>query len=339
MSELANSSNSTPSNSQEAYPYFLIINGYLAILLGYVAAFIFLYFVIRKSHSVRPLRLILFVSVFVNLYTLNAVVFVPARVRLNDGVQMFVFRGLPQLFSPEVQWFFLFFPHTMTTLPSAALPVELWVRLHILKHRVPPSSRQFAWIIFLTALLVSLGATVIPFDYYFHINNQIDYTNLWFNVTPTPVILASDYKRNTISKIFAVYRSLLSVGSFILAILIATWSHYLMKLKAVKLSNKTKLLVTEYSRSVFVQLLIPIFTYLFPIFAMFMSIIGYQVPYHDMILSILFIWSPFVSSASYLFLLGCYRQLMFLAIRNMLNLIGINLPKEQTAIQVISKTT
>jgi hypothetical protein len=107
------------------------------------------------------------------------------------------------------------------------------------------------------AIVFVLIIVLLPFlyfDYAFPITNGIDYKTYWYaDENPPEYVMTSDIKQNRISAIGTAYRRFLMVTSFFVALVIAFASIRLMRKQATQLTSKTRRLLQQYTRLVFVK--------------------------------------------------------------------------------------
>ncbi|KAI6217713.1 hypothetical protein M3Y95_01203400 [Aphelenchoides besseyi] len=283
-----------------------------AFILGFSSNAILLFFILRRTpKNLQSFRTILLIASIADAYVLLIFFLCQMEYRTINDVGLLVLRGPAKYLSPLLQAIIYTLLTFTMTLEVLVLLLQTYCRYRILKTRNLPSSKElFYW--FLVIMIMSfIQLPVMLFDPSHFAENYIDYNQWWPQESRHLVVMVYDSDDNLDLRLLGIYRSFSSIVAFILAVAVAALSVWTVRRKAFSVSNKTKELMSQFTNTLIIRMIMFMCIVVLPQLFMQISVyFSYDSSLVNIIAESLFTWFPALNCAFTLFFMKAYRDML-----------------------------
>ncbi|KAI6218606.1 hypothetical protein M3Y95_01160500 [Aphelenchoides besseyi] len=278
--------------------------------------FILLHFIVFRSPLVvrRSYRSILITCTLVDITSTLTNIWCLMYGRYIGTRTIYFLEGAVSILPLSLQWISFSLMFGVRLSESTILVVEFYFRHYIIKHRRTPSHVVLFGMIGL-AIAVALGLSVtIMFDCCILNPMQSGNFEALKAIHSGPILF--DDTNHKIAYFTMWYRRSITIGGVVIPVFISFLSVRLMSNQTVTLSKKTKLMLNNFSATLYMKTIIPALTTVLPLTSkFFFNLFGLDTWSLNEMTTTFYVWLPFINSISTLLIISCYRRLLFQAIR------------------------
>ncbi|KAI6218603.1 hypothetical protein M3Y95_01160200 [Aphelenchoides besseyi] len=308
------------SFSSDVLREIIQINYIASLAVGIVFNSTLIYLILKRSPTSLQLYCpILLVAAFTDSYTIFISGACQMDIRIVSTGSLLVFRG-PLKYLPEVgQWIVYGFLTSCLTLEVLILLLENYFRYYFMKTRnTLPKSHLI--LLILVVVCLSFGQVpIILFNYLYYPEDHTEYHERWSPDNLNSVVNAKYSKRGPILKILGQYQTSLSLGAFVLAVVIAGLSVWLMRKEVANMTKKTRSLLNQFTKTLVTRMVLFGISSVFPRVISQLSDVAPFLAMNPLVMNtisvILFTWFPTINSIFSLVFIGAYRQTLLRAFR------------------------
>ncbi|KAI6216375.1 hypothetical protein M3Y95_01280100 [Aphelenchoides besseyi] len=287
-----------------------LINNISSYCLSPLTTVLLFYMILFKSPVMfQGYRVVLLFGMFIHLMvcdsflvngvdcSLIVVMWFMKFTRLDGGY--FVYTTKWPTIPLTVQWINFSCFWFSIALESSTVMLEFWFRYVLIKTRKPPSSQHLFWMISFVICFSGISS-FITMSYFF--SNDVSKTTLTFVMFDA---------QNKWGGLILAYRRFVIFVSFGLTSLLATLSFRTLKRQSVSLSGKAKKMLNDFTKTLYLKSLGPIFMVLLPLLFRYAAQI-YELENWiiDEAINMMYYWMPFINSTLTLLLLSHYRRVL-----------------------------
>ncbi|KAI6223901.1 hypothetical protein M3Y95_00825800 [Aphelenchoides besseyi] len=293
------------------------INYLSAFILGIISNTLLIYLILRRSPAnLRPYCPILLITAFTDGFAILMFGLGQMDMRMIDYIGLFQLNG-PVKYLPELgQCIALAFVLFSLDLEVLILLLENWFRYRFVKTRSAVPLKQLLCRVFIILFVCSLKLPVLVSDYVYYRKVNDDYRASWPQKNVNSYIMIIHFRINVAYQLYGAAMIAMFSGASLLSICLAIWSVRIMKKELTNMSKKTKDLLSQFTRTIVLRLILFEITNVLPIFinqiAWYLAINATNINIASLLLHV---WLPTINCIFSIGFIKAFRQTVFQSLR------------------------